>query len=303
MKLFHSGALVQHRWQFVHIQDGYYKISFIQTGLVLTATVDENNAVQIIQQAYDATNTQQLWKLELSSRGSYIFRTKYAINNNQNWCLSTDGICGTAETYTDDPNQRDEWLLNVGRVASNVARITQDQTQWCWVAAAGMFARHYYPAIDSTQAEIVQELRGNTDNEPGTMIDSNDAISLFIDQDGFPEIATKIKEHQIYSERNVARFIEDGHVLYISLFTQRTETTDSPTGHIILLYGYEITSTGYIFLVHDPWPSSTLQSIRYEDLFCFEFENGDVRYWRSTLVFATTYADQALPNYPNQMSN
>ena len=116
-----------------------------------------------------------------------------------------------------------------------------------------------------------------------------------------------VKNDQIYTEENVIRFLEDGHTLCLMLGYYPTLSEDyRPSGHVVVIFGYVYVDGVCKFLVRDPSPMSTgsTQVVSYAYIVnrasTQEGANAAIYVWESTLVCATTYSSETIPNYFDQ---
>ncbi|MBE6547455.1 MAG: DNRLRE domain-containing protein [Ruminococcaceae bacterium] len=103
-------------WNITHWRDGYYKIQSKLSNLALTyqnETYDSSGSLS--QQLYNGLYN-QIWKLELTERGTYIIRNRISETYETDWCAAMTGMTGQHEhnivqqnAYVSDYNYNDEW--------------------------------------------------------------------------------------------------------------------------------------------------------------------------------------------------
>lgn len=48
-----------------------------------------------------------------------------------------------------------------------VSEIDQNKTEWCWAACSEMIGKYYDSGSNRDQYDLVEYIKGNTDNQPG----------------------------------------------------------------------------------------------------------------------------------------
>ena len=57
-----------------------------------------------------------------------------------------------------------------------VSEIDQNKTKWCWASCSEMIGKYYNSGSNRDQYAIVKKIKGNTDNQTGTITNICDAI-------------------------------------------------------------------------------------------------------------------------------
>ena len=57
-----------------------------------------------------------------------------------------------------------------------VSEIDQNKTYWCWASCSEMIGKYYNSGSNRDQYAIVKKIKGNTDNQKGTITNICDAI-------------------------------------------------------------------------------------------------------------------------------
>ena len=197
MELFDFYDYERQRWVITHIVDGYYKIISYVSGLAVTAPVSENMAVT--QTAYSDLDT-QLWKITSTSTG-YMLAPKsniayFMVGGNYNGTPESSQV----KICSAKANSEDKWILARIGYASDVVPESQLLSEWCWVTAARMFAKHFYPNVTYTQENAVVHVKGKYCDESGDREDAQKAINYYVSNIPNAEIDTVIKENVIYAE-------------------------------------------------------------------------------------------------------
>lgn len=293
------------KWNLIHIKDGYYKITSPQSEKALTAPSSKNSA---ITQTEYTDRDEQLWKIILTSEGYKISpksNTAYYMAAGSS-LLSGNGR--NVEMRASQSDKKDEWILVRIGYASLVAGEGQQKSNWCWVTAARMFSKHSYSSVTYTQTDAVTYVKGSAENVAGTRADAQQAINYYISNISGASISTVVKEFAVYSEENLVRFLDDGHVVYISRgwYSDMNDSESRNGGHATLIYGYTVIDSEIWFLVRDPWPVNEGETymISYEKL-CKgnEYrpsEEADNGVWYASIVVNTSYANETIPYYFDQ---
>ncbi len=110
------------RWEFIHIQDGYYKIISEKSGLAICVQSSYLNTDEeaLIQEPYSDLSRKK-WKITKSSSGAYILRPKSKESYNTDWCMCAgdqflwidSGLNVEQSVYNNDDNYKDEWVLEL----------------------------------------------------------------------------------------------------------------------------------------------------------------------------------------------
>lgn len=259
-------------WYFSYFENGYYKISSIDSYKHITVQSDYINSSggAYTQQEYNALNT-QLWSVLKSNAGNYIIRPKSGEAYSADWCMAT-GISGLATNqvgqigYTSDTNYKDEWYFEGSGIASlDVPLAAQETEVWCWAASAKMFADTYYDLGSVTQLSAVNAVATAIENKSFTESELREydgdigagfmAINYYIGQSNLvSDSYVKIYEDKVCTEAGLIALINAGEVIYISRGTYDVNYNRLENGHASLIYGYITVDGGYYFLIRDPAP-------------------------------------------------
>lgn len=303
---------------FEYYDDGYFRIKSKQNNLYLTVPGGSTALETSVTHQEWAINDRdgQQWMVVPTMNGQYKLYTKAASNLDPLpvLCAKEDGI--KQDKWVDGNNSfYDEWSIGQICVAQDIELEAQSEGKWCWAAAALMFAKNYYPSISVTQSQIVEAIKGSVVNDGGTASDMRNAVSFCIDSVGGTLDLdtsldfTSVNQHlvlpnSIYSEENIMRFLDDGHVLLIGRMWIN-EDASIQEGHAVLVYGYCYMNGQYYFLIKDPGPEDIgRHSILSYTMLCngLNAESNDqsdsegaVGWWVETIVAETSYSDERIP--------
>ena len=291
---------------------------------VRTAYIDSGIGV-LAQETYSVLD-RQLWKFEVTTNGTYVVRPKSAESYSTDWCMSTtsstsEGKSVIQSAYWADNDLKDEWILAYIEASSAVEHEGQQTSKWCWATAARIFAKHYYPEVTRTQSEAVAYVKGSITNDGGFEDDAQDAIEYYI---GNIDGATLTLQNAIsdggdrskrYPEEVLRRFLDDGHVIFISRSWYVGDKRDS--GHSMVITGYVSIRVGgvtqYRYIIYDPWPSSATslgdtpqitngqKYLRSYQWICngskasSGYEPTDNGIWEGYVTVDTLYSDNSIP--------
>lgn len=310
------------RWYISSVGGGYYKIENVKSGLVISVPSNKigSENIALVQEPYTGADRQK-WKITFTKYGSFKIKAKSSesITNKDLSMVVGDSLWGDSDglnveqrKYVDNDSFRDEWYLHLVIEDSGVAVEGQKKSNWCWAATARMLAKNYYSTITYTQNQAVSYVKGSEVNAAGNIIEASAAAQYYISN--IPGASLNLAYDGIYTETNLKKFIDDGHVLYVMRGWYRNLNTASSRsgGHATLIYGYTkqtiMDSSGalrtkYWFLVRDPLPENEGKSymISYEKLYngrnACETEDSDTGIWELALVVNTSYADNTTPYY------
>lgn len=132
------------------------------------------------------------------------------------------------------------------------------------------------------------------------------AITYFLSNTN-DEVNLIVKNDQIYTEENVIRFLEDGHVLYIARGVYSNNTVlRRESGHATVIWGYVYVDGGYKFLIRDPSPYITGSTLVVSYQWLVNGQNAqsgassNLTIWDGTLVCTTLYSNDTIPYYFEQ---
>lgn len=302
-------------WQLVHVGEGYYKILSAYCGLAVgvnNKNVNENNESLLLEEYYNSNR--QKWKITKTSSGSYVLRPQSGEAYSTDWCMAAssgfiakDGRNVEQRPYTSGGDAKDEWIL-VQNKFFDVAPVEEQQMDyWCWVAAARMFAKHYYPGVTYTQSQAVSYVKGSVGNTTGSLEATAEAISYYISNISGSHLDLTVNPSAVYSQNVLKQFFDDGHVVIIGRggYSNLEDSKSRNDGHIFLICGYVETPNGTRFIVRDPGlsPKDSTYLISYEKLYNGRNhqtdENPDQGIWEGCIVINTSYASKKIPNHFN----
>ncbi len=290
------------QFELVWVNDIYYKIVCVASNLALTVT---NAEYGIITQATCTGSPTQQWSITDTEGGL----SKITPRSNQTLYLSmfpdATQLLNGVSLRGDDPTNCDEWMFLKTTSTCYTDLEGQQKSLWCWAASARMFAKESYPSVIYLQEEAVIYVKGSCVNATGNRVEAQRAINYYISNVGGASIDTVISEYEIYSLEALMRFLNDGHVLYISRgwYSDITTTSSRYGGHATLIYGYVTTNLGIRFLVRDPGPVGVGSSymISYEKLCNGRNDQSDELpddgVWYASIVVNTAYSDETIPYY------
>ena len=109
---------------------------------------------------------------------------------------------------------------------------------------------------------------------------------------------------QIYSINFLLQFLNDGHVLNLTMSTyvkNGNQYIKEENGHVVLLCGYAKIGDSYEFIIKDPGPvnQGSIYIKSYDELcnpFAVNPYEEKISVWESTVVAGTDYCDQDFLN-------
>ena len=236
---------------------------------------------KIKQYSFDRTSPGIRWLITPTASGAYKLTCKAAEGTNMVMIVpsATSGNNGTdliQYPYANNTVYRDEWRMAEIKALSSTPLEGQQKSNWCWAAASRMFAKHYYPGVTRTQAEMVKQIKNSyvAENVTGSMQEISKAIRYYIDdQPGKSNyIGVRFTQPSVYSESQLKEFLDDNDVVIANRFFYENindPSTKSDMGHDVLIAGYvEINGKTY-FLLKDPLPvnNGSTELISYEKLY------------------------------------
>ena len=297
------------QWNFELLSDGYYKIKSMHSGLYLS--VENNSSAQdaaVVQKAFN-NGSGQLWKVELLNDGAYKLTPKSGESSNRVLASAyyshvDDGIAIQQRLFKDDTNYKDEWILIRPRVK---VETQGDDTSWCWATAARMFAKNYCDSVTKSKESAVRFVKGALIDEGGNMEEASRAIQYYLC--GKETVNTGIHSLSVYSETTLKRFIDEGHVLYITL-SYYNKISDNmyelqETGHAVLISGYIIDNDKCYFIICDS-DGAKIHLWSYDFLYSHKgvgIRQGDLvnenllTAWTGCINVQTSYSDMTVPYY------
>ena len=302
----------QQQWVFVQQANGYYTIQSEYGNkyyIGISSTSTHLNNVKLYSEVSDAT----LWNVYVSSSSELILEPKtamgkalYAPNTSSGLELQLNWMCS-------ENNSLDRWKIEV---PPSTILEGQQMSNWCWAAAARMFARHYYDGVTRTQAQAVEQIMGTVENIGGQQDEIGDAIKYYIatipgaSLDLICNDCTYVENSKIYSEGILRQFLNDGHVVCVTR-TPYINNVRLSSAHAYIVCGYSMEynngSLSCIYTVYnpspvekpEPWdePTETLGKIylRSYDWICngknvSEEDGQDPYVWEGFVVVNTEYS-------------
>lgn len=136
-----------------------------------------------------------------------------------------------------------------------VSEIDQNKTKWCWAACSEMIGKYYDSGSNRDQYDLVEYIKGNTDNQAGTASNICDAIK--------------------YVSNNCVTFTSKSSALSFSECETEIDNSDpfivwlqgknGAISHVIVASGYKTGSTNYLYIL-DPSPNVDAQYFSYTGL-------------------------------------
>lgn len=254
-------TMAYNHWKIQKQSDGYFTIQAAyadQKYIGMSSTSTGTNNIRLYSTLSDNTR----WKIYVKSTGEMLIEPKSAkgkVLYAPNYSNGTDLQLVNISHYG---NNLHEWKIEC---QSNAPLEGQQGIDWCWVASARMFARHYVGNVELTQAEVESTIKEKYGDylHGGNAADVAYAIELFIRSiDESPmEMQYNLggSNGRIFSENTLRRFINDGHVVIAGLDCLDNDNTIVRC-HAILIAGYSATflngSLQFNFTINDPYPES-----------------------------------------------
>lgn len=136
-----------------------------------------------------------------------------------------------------------------------VSEIDQNKTKWCWASCSEMIGKYYNSGSNRDQYAIVKKIKGNTDNQTGTITNICDAIKYAsVDSVTFTSKSTALSFNSCKTE------IDDGDPFVVWLQGQ-----NGSVSHVVVARGYKTGSTNYLYIL-DPSPNVDAQYFSYTGL-------------------------------------
>jgi hypothetical protein len=147
-----------------------------------------------------------------------------------------------------------------------VPRIRQEQTNWCWAAAADMVADRYgMPEV--RQCRLAQDLF----NLIPDCCRPENAVNLETCNKGcdVEDVAP------VYLSLGIGAQFTDGLVTFVDLVSEINDCrpvqvafqwSGGPGGHVALVIGYGHDQDGYFFVVNDPLDQFQMALVRFDSL-------------------------------------
>ena len=136
-----------------------------------------------------------------------------------------------------------------------VSEIDQNKTKWCWAACLEMIGKYYNSASNLDQYDIVRKIKGNTNNQGGSISNVCDAIKYA----SVDRVTFKSKDNAL-SFNSCKTEIDNSNPFVIWLQGQ-----NGSMSHVIVASGYKTGSTNYIYIL-DPSTNNDEQYFSYTGL-------------------------------------
>lgn len=124
-------------------------------------------------------------------------------------------------------------------------RFFQQKSNWCWAAGALMSASTVV-VTTVTQSDIVQSVKGNTDNNTASVSEICSAASFASNHELTYSAQGVLSEFKIINE------LSEGNPVLITRGWYLSDGTRNG-GHVTIIYGYYQGE----FFIRDPWPVSS----------------------------------------------
>lgn len=171
------------RWKITYVGNYCYRIISMQSGKAISVpSGSENSSANLVQQTY-AGNDRQLWEIDTSSSGAYVFRPKSGANYSSDWCMAANyapiwmtynGRNAIQGTYVNNTSYLDEWELestNSNIIYGVPTSLSSNSSHYCIPCAitnvAGYWTNHGYSQFgcgtsseQETTAVLVQAAMG-----------------------------------------------------------------------------------------------------------------------------------------------
>ncbi len=136
-----------------------------------------------------------------------------------------------------------------------VSEIDQNKTNWCWAACSEMIGKYYNNTSNRDQYDIVEEIKGNTNNQTGTSSDICSAINYAsVNSVTFQTSESALSFSSCQTEINNS----DPFVVWL-------QGKNGSVSHVVVAAGYKTGSTNYLYII-DPSPNVSAQYFSYTQL-------------------------------------
>ncbi len=302
---FHDGY--QARWKIQRQSDGSYVIRS-EYGQKKYIGADSTNITSDNIKLYTSVSSTVKWKIFTNSKGILLFepvnapgKALFAPNNSTHTELQLQWLSYSSSL-------RHKWCFEV---RSKTTLEGQRTDVWCWAASARMLARHYSPiSAYLTQDNAVLAIQGTDWDDGGSIYEAIQAVGYYRSEDISSNTLGLTAVTAIYSESNVMRFLNDGHVLYIARGKYNSNNFRI-SGHATVIVGYTAEySNGsliYSFVIYDPWPNEqpypwdspqatdgTVEIKLYQQICDENAGYGNTWVWEQTVAVATAYSSDTI---------
>lgn len=300
----------QSRWTITKQSDGYYTIRSKygnQYYVGVSETTTGTNNIKLYASISDNTR----WKIYAKSSGELFIEPKTAPGKVLYSPNNTEGTELRLAWMGANVSNRNIWKIEL---QSGTPLEGQQWSKWCWATSARMFANHYAAVPnDRTQSAAVQAVKNQAVNVGGTNTEARKAANFYnTGKISDNSLSLAAADNVRYSEALVRRFLNDGHVIYISR-GEYNEDNERDGGHAYVIVGYTtVYSNGalrYNYILYDPWPKNVPNPwdsprvtigqnyIRSYQWICNGRKSNtysDNKIWDGIVVVTTTYAANTL---------
>lgn len=291
----------QSKWLFEVAYGGFFYIKSLHSNMYIG--VDSANTSLVKQ--YSTQNDYTLWRFKETSAGQYTLACKATESGGTVLSASGAEIGDNLNmvTYTNNSDYKDEWIINIIEEFNYVILEGQKNSKWCWVTSARMFAKNYASNITYTQDQAVKHIKGDAVNEGGNIVEAANATRYYLSNTDTNLQGIDIVS--IYEESTMQQFLNDGHVIYVSIgwYSNIYDENSRYDGHAILITGYVTINGDCRFIVEDPWPvdEGEMYTISYEKLVngrnYQQYEKANNGVWECTMVANTSYSGSYISGY------
>lgn len=135
----------------------------------------------------------------------------------------------------------------------NVPRAVQENDNWCWAACAYMVGYYVYPSSSATQTSIVEEIHGNTNDDPGSIWEVANAIEFV--SDNTVNASTTLLSPKSFNDHKSKINSNKPLVMRIGLWNYNAGAyLINGEGHYLVIDGYNIPYNQSLLRTIDPLP-------------------------------------------------
>ena len=182
-------------------------------------------------------------------------------------------------------SSREEWVLKKEKILHSDILIPQENSSWCWIASAQMATRALRPDFaHPTQKQIAQHViqsgtiyRGAYSPSEVEAAVEHACWGMF----NFDNTWGNISESELFNQLNSGNPV----IIMRKYYYKHIEGN----GHVIVAYGYKLTSTGIVYCVADPGPkpNQKVYELSYTQLLCEAITSNSE--WRWYGISGTVY--------------
>lgn len=297
-----AGAYHPHCWVITHVIDGYYLIkSFEEEGYL---TAPELYDIYVASQFYsEELSDRQLWLLDEDV--PTIKAKMYEDTNNViQVAMDSSNSAVYNMSYSSDSDYMDEWVLNKINSIADITLVTQDNTNWCWVACSNMFAQQCINTNDElqntninlSQHAIVSRLKGSPENTMGSPTDTRKAIDYYLNLDITDSSYYSILyDSQIFREDVLMSILDEQNIVMAGLrpcnSAEQNYSIDiaSEGGHFVIIYGYILVDNTAWFIIADPLAEFNGKhiTVKYENVLLLTHYSSGLKRWTDSIIIDT----------------